>query len=65
MTTLKKYLVYEAYEPPYEKPYWKAVEASGERGRMMGLAPESRVYSFWGKDSEAAVEATKRLVGET
>lgn len=52
----RKWLVYEAYLPPYKSPVWKAVEASGLRGLMVGVAPESRIYSWWAKDGQTAIE---------
>ena len=56
-----KYLVYEAYEAPWEKPAWRAVEASGERGHMIGVAPESRVYSCWAESGGQAIDVISQL----
>jgi len=53
--TVRKYLVYEAYEPPYNGPVWKAVDADGKHGLMVGKAPESRVYSWYAESAEAAL----------
>ena len=58
-----KYLVYEAFAPPYKQPEWKAVDASGERGLMVGIAPKSRVYSWWAEDAQAAVNMVKKFQG--
>ena len=51
-----KYLVYEAFEPPYERPQWRAVDASGKLGYMVGVRPMSRVYSWYAPDAQQAIE---------
>lgn len=57
-----KYLVYEAFLPPYKQPEWKAVDADGMHGLMDGIAPQSRVYSWWAKDAKHAVEMVLAFV---
>lgn len=64
MATQKKFLVYEAFSPPYEHPIWKAVEASGEHGLMEGMSPRSRVLPCWADSPEAAIDKVKAVLAE-
>ena len=61
--TLKKFLVYEAFRPPYAHPMWQAVEADGLHGLIVGIAPESRIYSWWAEDSISAIALVGKHLG--
>ena len=49
-----KYLVYEVF-PPIGQSQFVAVPASGEFGHMIGVKPESRVYSWYAESPESAI----------
>lgn len=56
---LTKYLVYETFLPVRQ---FRAVEASGLHGHMEGIAPESRVYSWWARDAEDAIDMVNKFL---
>jgi len=57
--TKQKYLVYEVFTPTRK---FLAVDASGLHGLMEGIAPESRVYSWYAEDAPSAVQAVESFL---